>query len=271
MQATRKSAAHPFGGEVRAADPNAQAGEDDLDALISETLKTQEASASSTARSLAVARQTEQLAAENLVKLNSQGEQLDRVANNLDTASSHIATANARTDYLSKLTRNFLIPVFGGEKDTSKHSSDTLGDAYRNASSTPSPTSSTSSLQPPTPKLGPDGRPLWGRRTSSLPDGGFNVAAAVNGGEGGDAPPAGMVGTYATAEQQDQSAAYEQQIDTDLTQISGALNNLKQMNLATSAELDRQKHVGRAIEDKVEENQAGLNRVNKKVERILRK
>ena len=37
MQATRKSAAHPFGGEVRQADPNAHAGEDDLDALIGVT------------------------------------------------------------------------------------------------------------------------------------------------------------------------------------------------------------------------------------------
>ncbi|KAJ3056833.1 hypothetical protein HK097_003716 [Rhizophlyctis rosea] len=262
MQATRKGA-HPFGGEVRPSISEPPA-EDDLDALISETLKTQEASASSTARSVAVARQTEQLAAENMVRLNSQGEQLDRVASQLDTASHHVATAEAKTDYLSKLTRNFLIPVFGKERDTSKHSSDTLGDAYRSTSSTPSPTSS--------PKLGPDGRPLWGRRTSSLPEGGFSEGGAAGGGGGGSGTPAaGMVGTYASAEQQDRSAAYEQQIESDLNQISGALSNLKQMNLATSAELDRQKHVGRVIEDKVEENHSGIQRVNRKVEKILRK
>ncbi|KAJ3077839.1 Synaptosomal-associated protein 23 [Quaeritorhiza haematococci] len=232
--------------------PPEQSQPDELDLLIAETLKTQEASAASTGRALAVAQQAEQLAAQNLNKLNAQGEQLENISGTLDNVGTHVNSAKEKTKYLTKLNRNFLIPVIGKDptaKSTSAGSTTTTSDATTD--------------QP---------KKLWGPRGSSLPEGGFpgypnNGFPVAN----TDAPPAGMVGDWASQDQQAQSSALEAKIDSDLTHISKAVNNIKIMALQTNEEIDRQNQLISKVDDQVETNKAGIDGINRKLGKILKK
>ncbi|RKO90444.1 hypothetical protein BDK51DRAFT_46422 [Blyttiomyces helicus] len=253
MQAVPRSNKNPFGTGLRR---DLDADEDDLDASIRETLNVQEESANTSSAALQKAREAENLAASNLNKLNAQGEQLDRVHNNLDTAGSHIATADSKTNFLTKLNRSFLIPVFGKEADP----------VYK-----PPPTSSTSSSESPYPafqaKMGPDGKPLWAPRGSSLPHGGFPGFPGTE----RSAPPArSMVGDYGAQEDQDRSAALEARIDSDLNGISDAMRNIHAMAGQMSYTIDKQNAVIEDIDTKVDYNQERLHGVNKKLDRIMK-
>ncbi|KAJ3283030.1 hypothetical protein HK104_010582 [Borealophlyctis nickersoniae] len=267
---TQRRQNNPFGAEVSvSAAASSAAVDDDLAALIQETLSVQKQDAEALDRAAAVARQAEQLGQENLVKVHMQGEQLERVAGKMDGVSEKVDSAGAKTDYLTKLTRSIFVPVFGKEKDTSQNRTDTLGAAHAAASK--------DGLAAPA-KLGPDGRPLWGRRTSSLPEGGFGGVdggggSAVNGGEAGSSGQqrAGMVGDFASQEDQQMSAMYEQRIDDNLHNINGAVTNMKHMALAMNASLDQQTHVISAIDSSVEVNQEKLVNVDKKLNKILQK
>ncbi|KAJ3168021.1 hypothetical protein HDU88_001969 [Geranomyces variabilis] len=245
------------GGAGTAGDDDDDSGDEvaKLVALSKRTLEVQEESAAASARALATARQAEQLGIQNLVKVNEQGEQLDGIYKRTGEIQHEVKVAQARASYLDRLSDSFLKPVFGSEKKVKL------------------PAASKENAAAAATAAGPDGRPLWGRRLSSLPDS-ANAAAAE--------PPTvvaprqsstttAYLGEWADEEDRRQSEMHEKNIDENLSAIGGIVRGLKNHALALGAAVDRQNGVLRATEDRVDESSERLTGVNRKVEKILNK
>ncbi|KAJ3175176.1 Synaptosomal-associated protein 23 [Geranomyces variabilis] len=247
------------GGERAAGDDDDDSGDEvaKLVALSKRTLEVQEESVAASARALATARQAEQLGIENLVKVNEQGEQLDGIYKRTGEIQHEVKVAQARASYLDRLSDSFLKPVFGGEKKVKL------------------PAASKENAAAAATAAGPDGRPLWGRRLSSLPDS-ANAAAAEPPTVLASRPAAtstktAYLGEWADEEDRRQSEMHEKNIDENLSAIGGIVRGLKNHAMALGSAVDRQNGVLRATEDRVDESSERLAGVNRKVEKILNK
>ncbi|TPX68400.1 hypothetical protein SpCBS45565_g03167 [Spizellomyces sp. 'palustris'] len=248
---------NPFGAGIRRSwappspDDDSSVGDEvaQLVALSKRTLEVQEESANATARALATAKQTEQLGMENLVKLNAQGEQLDSIHVKTEETGHKIKIAEAKTSYLDKLSDSFLRPIFGGEKQINQKDSQPF------------------EWKAP---QGVDGKPLWGRRISSLPEE-FPGAIAKGAEPKSTVKPGGMLGDWADEEDKTQSEVHEQVIEENMGQISGIVKGIKYQAQAMGQEIERQNHVISRTEGNVMEQTDRIQGVNRRLDKISRK
>ncbi|KAJ3154478.1 hypothetical protein HDU86_004607 [Geranomyces michiganensis] len=256
-QRTGANGSNGSGKDVEDVDDDDDSGDEvaKLVALSKRTLEVQESSAAASARALAKARQAEQLGIENLVKVNEQGEQLDGIYRQTGDIQHQVKVAQARASYLDRLSDTFLKPVFGGEKKVKL------------------PAASKENAAAAAVAAAADGRPLWGRRLSSLPD---SSPSSSSSSSAAAEPPTiprdtKYLGEWADEEDRRQSEMHERNIDQNLSAIGGIVHGLKNHALALGAAVDRQNGVLRATEDRVDEASDRLGLVNRKVEKILKK
>ncbi|KAJ3122542.1 Synaptosomal-associated protein 23 [Nowakowskiella sp. JEL0407] len=219
---------------------NVADGEDDLDALVSETINTQQESVDVSGRALKKALEVEQLGISNASKLHQQGEQFNNMEHKLDSVETHISNSKSKMGVLDKLAnRPFWMPVFG------QNVADKSLPVQPNGK--PIPTN-------------PDGVPLWKPRNASLPPG-----TVLNNGLLDTSQS--KVGDWATEEQRMQSAKMEQQINSNLTQLSGVLGNVKDIALGMNQTIkDHNAQLG-VITDRVETGSANVERMNAKLKK----
>ncbi|KAJ3195911.1 Protein transport protein S9 plasma membrane t-SNARE [Irineochytrium annulatum] len=228
---------------------------DDLQGLVNQTLNVQQDSAASSSRSAQLALQAQEIAARAANQLYSQGAQLDNVNNTLDGVSDQLDSADKKARYLEQVNRSMFIPVVG-----------------KNPNGTPA----TVAPQPVTAKPPPPATWASWLGFSSTTDADVedpNEPPPVIKPRGSSLPEThkGLVGEWATAEEQARSGQMEGQIDRDLDTISGGLKAIEQVGRAIGAEVDRQNGVLGQIGTKVDVSQEKLDRVNNRVKKQLKK
>lgn len=165
----------------------------------------------------------------------------------METAGHKIAVAQAKVSYLDKLSDSFLRPIFGGEKQVKEKS---LANVEWKA------------------PAGPNGKPLWGRRVSSLPP---EFPEAVPSSAESNVRPGGMLGEWADEEDRQKSEMHERVIDESLTQMSGIMQGIKYQAIVMNQEIDRQNEIIVDTQDAVSGHVDRLKNVNKRVHKILNK
>ncbi|KAJ3217854.1 hypothetical protein HDU67_007140 [Dinochytrium kinnereticum] len=225
--------------------------EQDLKHLVGQTLDAQADSAKVSRQAAESALQADAMARKAMEKLGRQGAQLDGIDKKLDVMNAELDRADKKATHLVQLnSRPFFIPV-----------SSSVAKASEEASKRPEPQSSswfswmgfTSETTPSSDSQVPLGPPPEIKpRTSSLVE--YEA----------------KVGAWATQEEQMQSKEYEKQIDEDLDQVSGALDSLKMVGLAIGEETRRQNALLKDMTAKSATGQEAVNRVNKKVKRVLK-
>ncbi|KAJ3005641.1 hypothetical protein HKX48_000565 [Thoreauomyces humboldtii] len=253
---------NPFGAGIRRGPPAVSTADEDLDeegdevaklvALSKRTLQVQEESADASSRALAKVMQAEQLGLENLGKVYAQGEQLEDIHSKTGETGHKIKIAAAKASYLDKLSDSFLKPIFGGEK----------------------------TVKPSPPPTGLDGRPLWGRRLSSLADTAPTGSTSHVHASAASAEPVsrrregdgnGMLGSWASVEDRQQSEMHERRIEDNLDKIGGVVRGIKEHAIVLGQEIEKQNVLLRNTEENVEEQHERLRGVNRKLEKVLRK
>ncbi|KAL2913155.1 Synaptosomal-associated protein 23 [Polyrhizophydium stewartii] len=225
--------------------------QDDLDSLIAETLTVQEDSARTTDRALLAAQQAVQTGQQGLTQLSAQGEQLDAINRRMGDVHASIDQAKAKTDYLSKLTQSFLIPVFGSAPA-----------ATPATAPAPAAPAAVTSLAVPQ-------NHISSRRSSSLLRAQPGAAGSASG--TGAAAPGSRLVEGASAEQHAQSMRYEAQIDSGVSQISTAVSDLRGIALSMNQELDRQNDSIRRAQDQAATAGERVDNLNSKLGKILKK
>ncbi|KAI8914534.1 hypothetical protein EDD86DRAFT_199528 [Gorgonomyces haynaldii] len=205
--------------------------DDDLDALIAETIQVQEDSADAAVRALKTAQMTEQIAASQLTQLKQQGEQLKAIDSKMDLMDAHSSNAGKQLGYLEKLARNFMIPVFSKQPKQE----------------TP----------PPIPE-----RTVFPAEGDKPP--GYTPRPQP-------AEAHSRLVENATTEQHEKSKQAESIIDQAMTGLSSALGNIKMMALSMESELIKQNEDVQSIDEKASVQKDKVDRLNARVGNLLKK
>ncbi|RKO90187.1 hypothetical protein BDK51DRAFT_21797 [Blyttiomyces helicus] len=216
---------------------------DNSDWLDRKTKKVQNDSLMSTRRALQKMNDTEKTAERNLEKMNSQTEQLYKIENRLQGAEQHVKVSDAKADQLKTLNRFFLIPSWGSGKTKRREEA-----ARREAEERE--------------LIEQERREQEAERASrSARTAGFRGA--------GGHPPRGSSSSYSTPQGIDRDDT-ENEIDSNVDQLSAGLARLKMMGQTMNSELESQTlQVGR-ITDRTDRTGERLNNTNTKLNRIMK-
>ncbi|RKP02421.1 hypothetical protein CXG81DRAFT_10831 [Caulochytrium protostelioides] len=217
--------------------------------LSKKTRDVQDESLASSRRALQRMREAEDVAASNITKMYTQSEQLHGIERRLDLAEQHVKVSDAKADELKSLSRFFMIPSFGSKKvrkregklDKFQGQLDDTAEARRQEDQA--------------------------RRNRPLEEqSGKSKSKSKKGMPHGAPQPYRNYTTPEGVERDD----LEQEIDTNLDEMSSGLARLRMAGLRMNEELDSQKvHLDR-IQDKTDYTNERLNQTRGKVTRLLK-
>ncbi|TPX54316.1 hypothetical protein PhCBS80983_g05971 [Powellomyces hirtus] len=213
---------------------------DDEGWLDRKTTKVQNDSLMSSRRALARLNEADDLAMTNLGRMNAQGEQLNKINSRLESAGQHAKVADAKTDHLKSLNKFFFLPSFGAKK-AKRREDRVLADATANAAAEdnadniPSPSTNT------------------GYSPSQWNDRQYGRTAPVQ----RSSTPANI-----------NRDATEEEIDSNIDQISAGLSRLKMMSQSMNSALDQQSSQIRTISGRSDSTNEYLRNTTRKINSI---
>ncbi|KAJ3023272.1 Protein transport protein S9 plasma membrane t-SNARE [Thoreauomyces humboldtii] len=205
---------------------------DDSDWLDRKTTKVQNDSLLSSRRALQRMHEADAVAVNNLNRLHSQGEQLNKVSSRLESAQSHAKVSDAKADHLKSLNKYFFLPSFGGKK--AKRREDRV-------------LAETTNQAPPEPE------------TEAAPYRSAYADSQYGRGQSG--------GHYSTPANIKRDAT-EEEIDSNIDQISSGLSRLKMMSSAMNASLDAHNAQIRTISGRADTTSEYMRNTTRKVNDI---
>ncbi|KAI9022476.1 hypothetical protein DFJ74DRAFT_669593 [Hyaloraphidium curvatum] len=217
--------------------------QEQYDALVAERRGLDQASLESTRRSVNRIAEAEMLAAGNLGKLSTQGEQLARTERRLDDAAGHAKVSEARTNDLTRLQAAFFVPV---------------------VTTTDKPGFSAAAGTPGMTKKEMDRMEQEARRKGTMGtmtdhyQGADNQAARLK---------TATTGKKSAYEMDDK--AINQEIDQNLSAISGSVARLKAMSLVMNDEIDSQNERLERMGVKADAVKSSVDTSKVKLERII--
>lgn len=230
--------------------------DDYLQELICATLNQQEESAEVAIRARKRAEEIELIAASTAKTLYGQGEQLSRIDAQTEQMDDKISEASKKTDYLTKLNRSFLIPVFGcsGQSISSLE--------QLNTSQKSNSVQIVSVLANEAAK-DENGKPiLQPRKMLNRASRTEQVMRKPQNSENEESQ-------NAEDETHNRSQKAEEEIDNALTGISKAVSNMKLIAVAIDKELDVQSEILENNARRAEKQNVKIKKVNRKVNKLL--
>ena len=224
---------------------------DELDEIIKQSVEQVEETAALSERIAKKVAETEQIANESLNTLNTQGETINRISGRMDDLGDKIGQANRDAQYLKSLTGSIFIPV-----SAPKFIDTSIVSKLQFASKAPKDST---------------GRPLATPRLSSITLGTTKgPSGAQNRKDDNEEPPAIKLDESASAEDHARFQQAQEAIDQNLGVVSKGIGHLKQAALTMGNELGRQNEVISSINDKADDNQDGLAKLNKNVQSMMK-
>ncbi|KAJ1532407.1 hypothetical protein HK096_006941 [Nowakowskiella sp. JEL0078] len=216
-----------------------QDGEDDLDALVSQTLAVQQDSADASGRALKKAYEVQGIAISSAAKLDSQGASIQRLDHKLDVLGTHVDNADKKTKVLGKLANApFWMPVFG------QNPKDKAPPVFNMPNGAPIPTNS-------------NGVPVYQPRTVSKDPAVIAYGDSL----------ASKVGDFASQAQQEQSLKFEKIIDSNLSELSSVLGGVKSIAKEMNSVIVKQNSDLDRLADKADTNDSKLGQMNRKLKK----
>ncbi|KAJ3151880.1 Protein transport protein S9 plasma membrane t-SNARE [Geranomyces michiganensis] len=209
--------------------------------LDRKTKKVQNESLMSTRRAVEKLNAADSLAAENMAKLNYQGEQLYKAEGRLESAQSHVKVSDAKADHLKSLNRFFMLPSFGSGKAKRREALAKQEQRDREARDEER-------------RLDDQNRSARSGRLQEIQERDFG---------------AGRAGMYTTPDGLERDDT-EVEIDRNLDQLSSGLAKLKMMGQMMNTELDAQTGQVNRIMDRSDATNERLHVTTNKVQRMLR-
>ncbi|KAL2918653.1 SNAP receptor activity protein [Polyrhizophydium stewartii] len=222
--------------------------------LEHKTKQVQGESLSSTRRALQRLNETQATAESSVARLNQQSEQLHSIEQRLDRADSLAKVNDAKIDHLKSVNRFFMLPSFGKAK--AKRREEELKKQAEGQGQS---------------KAVREREDEWQARTRRQEEFRAQYDASPRGppprgdSASGAAGPSRYDRMYTTPQGLDRDAT-EEEIDSNLDEISGGLARLKMMGLGMNAELDSQTSQLRRIDERTESSRAHVDRLNRKME-----
>ncbi|KAH6572388.1 hypothetical protein BASA60_006649 [Batrachochytrium salamandrivorans] len=210
---------------------------DNSEWLQNKTKETQGESLSSTRRALQRLNETHATAQNNMGMMNQQSEQLHKIECRIDVAENQAKVNDAKVDHLKAVNRFFMLPSFGKGKAKRREAK------LKKQEEEGKPTSKHAHLQGPA-----------GHTTAS--------GAAQNGSR--------YDRIYTTPQGVDRDDV-EEELDSNLNDISSGLSRLKMMGQAMNSELDSQTKQLNRIHDRTDSSRDYMGRLNNKMDHFAPK
>ncbi|KAJ2998756.1 hypothetical protein HDV02_004103 [Globomyces sp. JEL0801] len=211
--------------------------------LQSETKRVQGESVQSSRRALNRLNEATTVAEQNLNTLNLQSEQFNRMEKRLDEANANAKTVEAKVDHLKSLKGYFFLPSFGAKKAKDKE------EKFKAQKESEQFTSKSAKERE---KQWEERNNRVQRRTESSQHHQQNNRYYTT--------PDGL--------ERDEN---EEEIDSNLGQISSGLSRLKSMGIAMGEEMESQDQQLRRINDRTDATRRHVDRLNNKVDNITDK
>ncbi|KAJ3310419.1 hypothetical protein HDU76_003373 [Blyttiomyces sp. JEL0837] len=233
--------------------------------LARKTRATQNQSVETTRKALAKMTEAEDIASSSMVKLNNQSEQLYNIEHRLNVAHGHAKISEAKASELRSLNRFFMLPTFGAKAKAkrieTKMQQELIDAEDREAER----------------KARMNDVMAMSQDRSGAYDGASSSSSSSRSGYGrsnsrGAQPqqPPQSNNTYSTPAGLERDEL-EEEIDSNLDQMSAGLRRLKMMGEVMNQELTNQnQHINR-IGDKSAEVTATIDGVNRNVKRVMKK
>ncbi|KAH6575974.1 hypothetical protein BASA62_001683 [Batrachochytrium salamandrivorans] len=205
---------------------------DNSEWLQNKTKETQGESLSSTRRALQRLNETHATAQNNMGMMNQQSEQLHKIECRIDVAENQAKVNDAKVDHLKAVNRFFMLPSFG------------KGKAKRREAKLK--------------KQEEEGKP-----TSKHAPGHTTASGAAQNGSRYDR-------IYTTPQGVDRDDV-EEELDSNLNDISSGLSRLKMMGQAMNSELDSQTKQLNRIHDRTDSSRDYMGRLNNKMDHFAPK
>ncbi|KAI8823958.1 uncharacterized protein EV422DRAFT_518455 [Fimicolochytrium jonesii] len=207
--------------------------------LTRKTQKVQNDSLMSTRRTVARIAEADTLAQSNMARLGSQEEQLMKVNTRMESAGQYAKVADAKTDHLKSLNRMFFMPTFGSKK--AKKREEKYAAAASAYASSPAAEEEDAA---PEPSRG------YGRYADES-------YGRSNNGQRSYSTPANI-----------ERDATEEEIDSNIDQISAGLGRLKMMSQAMNESLGKQTGLINKISERTDYTRDHLRNTTRKIENI---
>ncbi|KAI9339940.1 hypothetical protein BDR26DRAFT_861854 [Obelidium mucronatum] len=251
---------------------------DDEGWLARKTRAVQNDSVNTTRRALQKARETEELAGRSLNQLNQQSEQLHRIEHRLDAADSHAKISEAKAGELKALNRWFFLPTFGASKKAAsaeeKYKAEMAENERRDAERRENVRNGGGYYSG---SGGGSSRDVRGERGDRDRDrdrgdrdyrnGGGSGTGRNGGGRSGGGGGGGYGNSYSTPDGLDRDEL-EEEIDSNLDEVSSALQRLKMMGQTMGQEIESQTSHIRGINDKTDMVRDRVDKVNRDISKI---
>ncbi|KAJ3316278.1 hypothetical protein HDU76_001920 [Blyttiomyces sp. JEL0837] len=244
--------------------------------LARKTRKTQNDSVETTRRALAKMHEADDIASKSLGKLNSQSEQLYNIEHRLNVAHGHAKVSEAKASELRSLNRFFMLPTF-----TSKNKTKRIEDKMKREMDEAElkEQERKERMQEALQRGGSGSSGYYGsepdlhERSSSGSGGGMGWGRSSKGKESqpkDSVPSYGNYKSYSTPDGLERDEL-EEEIDNNLDQMSAGLQKLRMMGQLMNSELESQNSHIRRIGDKTTEVKETVDKVNKQVNRVMKK
>ena len=215
--------------------------------LQKKTKKVQQESLESSQRALGRVHEASSIAQSNLSALAGQTEQLKSIEKRLELAEQHAKISEAKSDRLKSLNRFFMIPAFGSKAAKRKEEALTRRLEERKEAEM------TKALREQ------DERERLSNRHHHAIQGPSRSSSSLSHSK-----------IYSTPNGLERDET-EEEIDSNLHQISSGLNRLKMMSQSMNSELIRHDHQLENIQDKTDVNRSKVRDLNRKMESISRR
>jgi synaptosomal-associated protein 29 len=210
----------------------------DIEWLQEETRKTQQESVQSSRRALRRLNETQEMAENSLQMVNQQSEQLHRMERRMDEAGAGAKAADAKAKHLKSLNNFFFLPSFGAKKAAKRE------EELKRQKET----------QQFDNKYARERDAEWSKRSNR------DVSSF-------EAPSR----QYRTTPDGLERDEHEEEIDSNVSQISSGLSRLKAMGMAMNEELDVHSRQLDRLQQRTEYTRGRVDRLNSKVDQIVDK
>ncbi|KAJ3324927.1 hypothetical protein HDV06_005515 [Boothiomyces sp. JEL0866] len=211
-----------------------------MEYLQQETRRVQGESVNSTRRALRRLNDAQTVGEQNLVMLNGQSEQFNRMERRLDEANANAKSVDAKVDHLTSLNKWFFLPSFGAKKAAKKEEELRQQKEAEQFKS----------------KFAKERDQEWNSRSERQARQQEQFGRS-NGPRSYYTTPDGL-----------ERDAQEEEIDSNLNQISSGLSRLKMMGMAMNDEMDSQDKQLRRLQQSTDNAQTKVNRLNNKMENL---
>ena len=211
--------------------------QNDSEFLVEETRKVQQESLSSSRRALSRLNEAQDIGAHNLQMLNRQTEQLRNAEIGLDLTNNNTKSVEAKVDYLKNLNRFFMIPAFGRKKAEKEEAQFAQLKQEQNFKG----------------KHVKEREKQWDQRNNRMNNSQYKQEQQQ---------------LYNTTPDGLERCDVEQEMDSNLSEISSGLSRLKMMGLQMNEEMDFQQGQLKRINARTDKASGKVGKLQEKVDYV---